>query len=365
MDSRWRGSWCPCSRRAPPIPGVATQSAERLVTPTPTTAPTPSDTDARRPDHAVDHRRRPTRRRPTSRRRRRRARRSDDAPVPTTPAGTLGDRLDVGDAKPARDYDDFVRLALNDIEAWWARQFPAVYGEPFEPLAGGVYRRLPRAHDADPRLRDATSRRRTRRSPSTRRSTAWTATSWSTTTARAACSPSSPPSSGRRSSASCSPTSSATPSRPAPACSTATCRRSSASSRPTASPARGSPTSARAAPTGLTFTDDDVRSGLVAMITVRDPIGVDQFERRRPRLGVRPGRRVPDRLHRGRRPAAPSWSTIPLPLVPNIVPAGPIDSDGNADFGYGEGRSCGFIPADLQAYWARRRRGRRARRCRR
>ena len=28
---------------------------------------------------------------------------------------------------------------------------------------------------------------------------------------------------------------------------------------------------------GVTFTDADVRTGLVAMITVRDPIGIDQF----------------------------------------------------------------------------------------
>ena len=57
--------------------------------------------------------------------------------------GTLGDRLDIGDAKPARDYDDFVRRALNDIEGWWATQYPALYGGPFEPLAGGVFAAYP------------------------------------------------------------------------------------------------------------------------------------------------------------------------------------------------------------------------------
>ena len=53
---------------------------------------------------------------------------------------------------------------------------------------------------------------------------------------------------------------------------------------------------------GITFTDADVRSGLVAMIQVRDPVGRRPVRPRRPRLGVRPRRRLPDRLHRGRRP---------------------------------------------------------------
>lgn len=118
-------------------PGVATESAERLVTPTPTSTPT---TDATPPPTTSDVDP-PLTDPPSS---------SDPSDPPATgrpttddPAVALGDRLDVGDAKPARDYDDFVRLALNDIERFWARNYPEIYGQPFEPLAGGVYAAYP------------------------------------------------------------------------------------------------------------------------------------------------------------------------------------------------------------------------------
>ena len=123
-------------------PGVATQSAERLVTPTPTTAPSPPPTTDAGPPPTTDDVPATTDVVPPS---------TDQAPPTTTaqgpattvPGGSLGDRLDEGDAKPARDYDEFVRLALNDIERWWAGEFPAIYGQPFEPLAGGVYAAYP------------------------------------------------------------------------------------------------------------------------------------------------------------------------------------------------------------------------------
>jgi predicted metalloprotease len=51
--------------------------------------------------------------------------------------------VDVDGNKPARDYDAFVGTALADLERWWGEVYPAVYGEPFEPLAGGVYAGYP------------------------------------------------------------------------------------------------------------------------------------------------------------------------------------------------------------------------------
>jgi predicted metalloprotease len=120
-------------------PGVATESAERLVTPTPTTedpAPpttgTPPATDVPTPPTPPSTTDPSTTDVPTT-----------DGPTTTVPDGSLGDRLDVGDAKPARDYDEFVRLALNDIEEWWSVEYPETYGEPFEPLAGGVFAAYP------------------------------------------------------------------------------------------------------------------------------------------------------------------------------------------------------------------------------
>ena len=49
---------------------------------------------------------------------------------------------DVFDVDPDRvpgEHDDFTGVALTDIERWWAEVYPAVYGEPFEPLRGEVY----------------------------------------------------------------------------------------------------------------------------------------------------------------------------------------------------------------------------------
>ena len=79
------------------------------------------------------------------------------SPPPTAPASTLppivepelkadielADVVDVDDGKPERDYDRFVAVALTDIARWWNEQYPAVYGIPFEPLAGGVYAGYP------------------------------------------------------------------------------------------------------------------------------------------------------------------------------------------------------------------------------
>lgn len=51
--------------------------------------------------------------------------------------------VDFDDGKPARDYDGFLGVALTDIDQWWTRVFPEVYGEPFVPLEGGVYAGYP------------------------------------------------------------------------------------------------------------------------------------------------------------------------------------------------------------------------------
>ena len=101
---------------------------------------------------------------------------------------------------------------------------------------------------------------------------------------------------------------------------------------------------------GLTFTDDDVRSGLVAMITVRDPIGIDQIE---------PGGHGSafDRVgafQTGFLAGAARCAELvddPLPLVPNIVPAGARrrrQRRVRLRRGPGHAASC---PTDLQAYW--------------
>ncbi|MFW2333397.1 neutral zinc metallopeptidase [Ilumatobacter sp.] len=51
--------------------------------------------------------------------------------------------VDVDPGKPPREYDAFVAVALTDIDQWWARVYPAVYGTEFVPLEGGIYAGYP------------------------------------------------------------------------------------------------------------------------------------------------------------------------------------------------------------------------------
>jgi predicted metalloprotease len=62
----------------------------------------------------------------------------------------FGDVVDAGDDKPARDHDPFVAVALTDIQRWWQDVYPEVYGQPFEPLEGGIYAGYPERTDAIP-----------------------------------------------------------------------------------------------------------------------------------------------------------------------------------------------------------------------
>ncbi len=62
----------------------------------------------------------------------------------------LADVVDVGDSKPAQPFDAFVAVAATDIERWWSEQYPTVYGKPFEPLSGGIYAGYPGRESALP-----------------------------------------------------------------------------------------------------------------------------------------------------------------------------------------------------------------------
>lgn len=76
---------------------------------------------------------------------------STDEPSPVvTPQGgrlDLSEFADVGSAKPPRSYDTFVAAALADLESWLAVVHPEIYGQPFRPLAGGVYPAYPGRDD--------------------------------------------------------------------------------------------------------------------------------------------------------------------------------------------------------------------------
>ena len=111
---------------------------------------------------------------------------------------------------------------------------------------------------------------------------------------------------------------------------------------------------------GVTFSDDDVRNGLIAMMSVRDPVGTDQFSQGGhgsafDRVGAfqvgfaeGPGRCV-------------ELIDDPLPLVPNRLSASELSSLGNLPFGYDDGRdrpAPGRRPKCLLAGDDRRGRGR-------
>ena len=97
------------------------------------------------------------------------------------------------------------------------------------------------------------------------------------------------------------------------------------------------------------LTDDDVRIGLLAMITVRDPIGVDQFSdgghgSAFDRVGA---------FQVGFTEGAARCAELiddPLPLVPNsLQPV--INPEGNAEFGYDDDQIVTIVTAALNDFW--------------
>ena len=100
----------------------------------------------------------------------------------------------------------------------------------------------------------------------------------------------------------------------------------------------------------LSFSDADVRSGLIAMTKVSDPVGIDQF--------VAGGHGSAfDRVGafqvgfiEGVARCAELLDS-PLPLSPNEFTTADVDTGGDAPFGYGEDQLLNFIPVDLNLYW--------------
>ncbi len=58
--------------------------------------------------------------------------------------------IDFGTNKPPRSYDSFLLAVATDLELWWSEQYPAMYGRPFEPLAGGIFAAYPSRPDDIP-----------------------------------------------------------------------------------------------------------------------------------------------------------------------------------------------------------------------
>ena len=66
----------------------------------------------------------------------------DTTPPPADGQGVI----DFGDAKSPQSYDNFLNAAFADIERFWADNYESVYGAPFEPLQG-IYAMYPERTD--------------------------------------------------------------------------------------------------------------------------------------------------------------------------------------------------------------------------
>lgn len=65
-----------------------------------------------------------------------------DAP-PIDPAMVDPDAIDFGDNKPPQPWDDFLSVALADVEVWLEAEFEPAFGIPFTPLEGGIFAAYP------------------------------------------------------------------------------------------------------------------------------------------------------------------------------------------------------------------------------
>ena len=58
--------------------------------------------------------------------------------------------INFGDNKPARSYDDFLLASIADIDAWLRAEYEPAFGEPYEPLEGQVFAGYPERSDELP-----------------------------------------------------------------------------------------------------------------------------------------------------------------------------------------------------------------------
>ncbi len=66
-----------------------------------------------------------------------------DPSGPTTPPQPNGDLIDEGNAKPQRSYDGLVSATIADLDRWWGEVYPALFNEKYTPLGGGVFPAYP------------------------------------------------------------------------------------------------------------------------------------------------------------------------------------------------------------------------------
>jgi predicted metalloprotease len=273
----------------------------------------------------------------------------DTAPVPPTVDPPDPDAIDFGPNKPPRDHDDFLLAVASDLETWWSQQYPAIYGQPFVPLAGGIYAAYPSRPDDIP---GCGAPRTTYDDVAqfvafycgvgdfmvyddgddgllVELATDYGAATIATVLAHEYAHAIQFRFGGLE--------------RELPTVVTEQQADCFAGAWAARAANGGSPT--------IRFSDADVRAGLIAMTKVSDPVGIDQFA-----LGSHGS--AFDRVGAFQvgftnGPArCAGLLDEPLPLVPNqFLGADDVANGGNAPFGYGERELVGFLPEDLNRYW--------------
>ena len=321
-------------------PGAADAEGNAPVTEAPTTEvpasePAPDDTgDATAADDAGD------------------ATAADDADPATTAPLQEPDpgAIDFGPDKPAQEYDQLLLATVTDLEAWWSERFPAVYDDSFTPLQGRVYA----AYRGRPGELPGCGEPRTSYDE-VRQFVAFycgegdfiiyddgddgllaqLADNFGPATIGIVLAHEYGHAIQLRSGILQDRIPTVTSEQQADCFAGAWAGRAARGESP-----------------WVRFTDDDVRSGLIAMLEVRDPVGVDQYTPGGHGSGF-------DRVGAfqvGFLQGVQRCATIvddPLPLMPNEFndPAD-VRSQGNAPFGYGADELFGFLPEDLDLYWA-------------
>jgi predicted metalloprotease len=270
-----------------------------------------------------------------------------DPPPSTVPIDP--DAIDFGFAKPPQPYDDFLLATIADIETWWTEQFPALYGEPFRPLEGRIIAAYPGRPDDIPgcgtprttydEVREFAAfycgvgdfmvyddgdggllaNLAERFGPATisivlaheyghaiqLRIGAFDSNLATITTEQQA-----------------------------------DCFAGAWSAR-----------AANGESSRIRFSDDDIRAGLISMLEVRDPVGLDQFSEGGHGSGF-------DRVGAfqvgflGGAERCEDLLRDPLPLSPaRFFTVNDRDGGGNAPWGYGESELFGLLPGDLNLYW--------------
>lgn len=259
------------------------------------------------------------------------------------------DAIDFGPDKAVRDYDDFLLAVATDLELWWTEQYPAIYGQPFVPLEGGIYAAYPNRPDDIP----GCGAPRTSYDDVAQfvafycgsgdfmvyddgddgllveLAIEYGAATIGTVLAHEYAHAIQFRFGGLE--------------RGLPTVVTEQQADCFAGAWAARAANGGSPT--------IRFSDADVRAGLIAMTKVSDPVGIDQFAMGS--HGSSFDRVGAFQVGFNNGPArCAELLDEPLPLMPNqFLGAADIATGGDAPFGYGPGELVGFLPEDLNRYW--------------